>query len=69
MLRSLVTFINGLTAGAVANAGDWPAERQIEQLRLQLELLHAWAMGTAGAPPLVARLRAHSASAALPDGY
>jgi TetR/AcrR family transcriptional regulator, transcriptional repressor of bet genes len=51
VLRSLVTFINGLTAGAVANAGDWPAERQIEQLRLQLQLLHAWAMGTAGAPP------------------
>jgi TetR/AcrR family transcriptional repressor of bet genes len=51
VLRSLVTFINGLTAGAVANSGDWPAERQIEQLRLQLELLHAWAMGSAGAPP------------------
>ena len=52
VLRSLVTFINGLTAGAVANAGDWPAERQTEQLRLQLQLLRAWAMGTAGAPPL-----------------
>jgi TetR/AcrR family transcriptional repressor of bet genes len=52
VLRSLVTFINGLTAGAVANAGDWPAARQIEQLRLQLKLLRAWAMGTAGAPPL-----------------
>jgi TetR/AcrR family transcriptional regulator, transcriptional repressor of bet genes len=52
VLRSLVTFINGLTAGAVANAGDWPADRQIEQLRLQLELLRAWAMGTVGAPPL-----------------
>jgi AcrR family transcriptional regulator len=51
VLRSLVTFINGLTAGAVANAGDWPAERQVGQLRLQLQLLHAWAMGTAGAPP------------------
>ncbi len=50
VLRSLVTFINGLTAGAVANAGDWPAERQIEQLRLQLELLRAWAVGSAGAP-------------------
>jgi len=50
VLRSLVTFINGLTASAVANAGDWPAERQIEQLRLQVQLLRAWAMGTAGAP-------------------
>jgi len=51
VLRSLVTFINGLTAGAVANAGDWPATRQVEQLRLQLDLLHSWAMGSAGAPP------------------
>jgi hypothetical protein len=50
VLRSLVTFINGLTAGAVANAGDWPPERQIEQLRLQLELLHGWALASAGAP-------------------
>jgi AcrR family transcriptional regulator len=50
VLRSLVTFINGLTASAVANPGDWPAVRQIEQLQLQLQLLHAWAMATAGAP-------------------
>jgi len=50
VLRSLVTFINGLTAGAVANAGDWPPQRQLEQLRLQLELLHGWALGSAGAP-------------------
>ncbi len=49
VLRSLVTFINGLTAGAVANSGDWPAERQVEQLRLQLALLHGWAMDNAGA--------------------
>jgi hypothetical protein len=42
-LRSLVTFINGLTASAVANPGDWPAETQIAQLRLQVELLHGWA--------------------------
>jgi len=50
VLRSLVTFINGLTASAVANAGDWPPQRQLEQLRLQLELLHGWALGRAGAP-------------------
>ena len=31
-----ITFINGLTASAVASRGDWPAARQIEQLRLQL---------------------------------
>ena len=50
VLRSLVTFINGLTASAVANSGDWPAKKQTEQLHLQLELLHAWAMRTARAP-------------------
>jgi TetR/AcrR family transcriptional regulator, transcriptional repressor of bet genes len=50
VLRSLVTFINGLTASAVANIGDWPPQAQIEQLRLQLQLLHAWAEGSAGAP-------------------
>jgi hypothetical protein len=50
VLRSLVTFINGLTASAVANPGDWSAQQQIEQLRLQVQLLRAWATGTAGAP-------------------
>jgi hypothetical protein len=44
VLRSLVTFINGLTASAVANPGDWPAQEQIDQLRLQIELLYAWAL-------------------------
>jgi AcrR family transcriptional regulator len=48
VLHSLVTFINGLTASAVANPGDWPPERQTEQLRLQLQLLRAWAVGAAG---------------------
>ena len=47
VLRSLVTFINGLTASAVANPGDWPPQKQIAQLRLQIELLRAWAMGAA----------------------
>ena len=50
VLRSLVTFINGLTASAVANRGDWPARTQIEQLALQLALLHAWATGSADTP-------------------
>jgi AcrR family transcriptional regulator len=45
VLRSVVTFINGVTASAVPNPGDWPAEKQVEQLRLQLQLLHAWAAG------------------------
>jgi AcrR family transcriptional regulator len=49
-LRSMITFINGLTASTVASRSDWPAERQIEQLRLQLQLLRTWAMHGASAP-------------------
>jgi AcrR family transcriptional regulator len=48
VLRSVITFLNGLTASTVASRNDWPAARQIEQLRLQLELLHAWATAAAG---------------------
>ncbi len=51
VLRSVVTFINGLTASAVASQSDWPATKQIEQLRLHLYLLHGWAAETAGAAP------------------
>ena len=47
VLRSVMTFINGVTASTVVSRGDWPAARQIEQLRLQLELLHAWALNSA----------------------
>ncbi len=43
VLRSIVTFINGLTASAVVGRTEWPPERQIGQLDLQLRLLHAWA--------------------------
>ena len=43
VLRSIVTFINGVTASAVANRSDWPAARQVEQLQMQLQLLHSWA--------------------------
>ncbi len=43
VLRSVVVFINGLTASAVVSRNDWPAQRQIEQLELQLQLLRAWA--------------------------
>ncbi len=43
VLGSLMTFINGLTASAVTSPRDWPPARQIEQLRLQLDLLRAWA--------------------------
>jgi AcrR family transcriptional regulator len=49
LLRSVITFINGVTASTVASRADWPAARQIGQLRLQLTLLHAWARGGADA--------------------
>jgi len=50
VLRSVVTFINGVTASAVASQSDWPAEKQVEQLRLQLQLLHTWAQDTIAVP-------------------
>jgi AcrR family transcriptional regulator len=43
VLRSVVTFINGLTAGAVINPSDWPAAAQVAHLKLQLDLLRRWA--------------------------
>jgi AcrR family transcriptional regulator len=48
VLRSVVTFINGLTASVVATPRDWPAARQVGQLQLQLEMLHGWAARGAG---------------------
>jgi AcrR family transcriptional regulator len=57
VLRSLITFINGLTASTVASRSDWPPERQVEQLRLQLELLHVWAVREASAPEQRSRHR------------
>jgi AcrR family transcriptional regulator len=42
VLRSVVTFINGLTASAVTSPSDWPAEKQMEQLRVHLEQLRQW---------------------------
>ncbi len=43
VLRSVVTCMNGLTAGAVTSPRDWPAHKQIEHLELQLNLLRQWA--------------------------
>jgi TetR/AcrR family transcriptional regulator, transcriptional repressor of bet genes len=43
VMRSVVTFINGLTASSVTSPRDWPPAAQIEQLRLQLDLLRNWA--------------------------
>jgi TetR/AcrR family transcriptional regulator, transcriptional repressor of bet genes len=61
VLRSVVTFINGITASTVASRADWPATRQIGQLRLQLQLLHGWAKRGAGAA--AARTSRHRATA------
>jgi len=41
-LRSVVTFVNGVTASAVTSPGDWPAATQVQQLQLQLSLLRQW---------------------------
>ena len=57
VLRSVVTFINGLTASVVATPRDWPAARQVSQLQLQLEMLHGWA-GTGAAGEMRGRGRA-----------
>ena len=57
VLRSVVTFINGLTASVVASPRDWPAARQIAQLRLQLEMLHGWAGSDAVGAPALRRVR------------
>jgi TetR/AcrR family transcriptional repressor of bet genes len=43
VLRSVMTFINGLTASAVASRGDWPSQKQVEQMRLQITMLRDWA--------------------------
>jgi AcrR family transcriptional regulator len=43
VLRSVVIFINGLTASAVTSPRDWPAAAQVEQLDLHLVLLRRWA--------------------------
>ena len=63
VLRSVMTFINGLTASAVASPGDWPAARQVEQLRLQLQLLQGWAASAAAAPPAARRRSRRAAEA------
>jgi hypothetical protein len=62
--RSVVTFINGITASAVVSRGDWPPVKQIEQLRLQLELLHEWGTQTAASKPARAQRAARSGDSA-----
>ena len=61
VLRSVMTFINGLTASAVASRGDWPAEKQIEQLRLQIAMLREWASSVVAVPASPRRQRPSAA--------
>ena len=64
VLRSVVTFINGLTASVVANPRDWPPARQVGQLRLQLGMLHAWVPAARAASAPVRRSRRAAAAQA-----
>jgi TetR/AcrR family transcriptional regulator, transcriptional repressor of bet genes len=64
VLRSVVTFINGLTASVVASPRDWPAARQVGQLRLQLEMLRRWAPGARAAAGQMRRSRRAAAAQA-----
>ena len=43
VLRSVVTFINGVTVGAMTSSRDWSAAVQLDSLRRQLELSRKWA--------------------------
>jgi AcrR family transcriptional regulator len=43
VLRSVVICMNGITASAVTSPRDWPPQRQVEHLDLQLTLLRRWA--------------------------
>jgi TetR/AcrR family transcriptional regulator, transcriptional repressor of bet genes len=49
VLGAITTFINGLTPGAVLNPAEWPAQRLLGLLALQLELWRAWAAAAARA--------------------
>ena len=55
VLRSVITFINGLTASTVASRSDWPAGKQVEQVRLQIAMLRDWAAKAAAATPAKVR--------------
>ncbi len=47
VLGAIATFLNGLTAGALISPVEWPAERQLAQLKVQLELWRVWARSAA----------------------
>jgi len=39
--RSIITYVNGITASAVSSPRDWPASEQVAQLRMHLARLRA----------------------------
>ncbi len=45
--RSILTYVNGLIAGAVTSPQSWPARTQLEQLDWHLTLIRSWARETA----------------------
>ena len=49
VLGAITALINGLTPSAVLSPAEWPADRLLGQLALQLELWRTWAAGEARA--------------------
>jgi TetR/AcrR family transcriptional repressor of bet genes len=68
VLGAITTFLNGLTPGAVLSPSEWPAERMLGQLQLQLELWHAWASAEARAAAVEARPAGKPGRARSPSG-
>lgn len=70
VLGAITTFINGLTPSAVLSPAEWPAERLLGQLALQLELWRAWAAEAArtGGGAVEARIARKPGRARAPAG-
>ena len=70
VLGAITTFINGLTPSAVLSPSEWPADRLLGQLALQLELWRAWAAEAArsGGGAIEARIARKPGRARVPAG-
>ena len=70
VLGAITTFINGLTPSAVLSPAEWPADRLLGQLALQLELWRAWAAQAArtGGGAVEARIARKPGRARAPGG-
>jgi len=70
VLGAITTFINGLTPSAVLSPAEWPADRLLGQLALQLELWRAWAAEAArtGGGAVEARIARKPGRARAPAG-